>query len=116
MGRSADMRIERPPEMRKLSRRALLTSLAALLPAAALRPCRAAPPSWPSGTDRDGVAPCGVEDALDPHLPIVDAHHHLWRLTNAELLRLEHIDSPFDHALATVYRNNARYLLDEYLR
>ena len=56
-----------------------------------------------------------IEPIIEPGLPIVDAHHHLWLMRPADLAQLQRMDSAFDHALMPVYRRNARYLLDEYL-
>jgi L-fuconolactonase len=49
------------------------------------------------------------EAILDPDLPIVDPHHHLWDRSMAALAAPVH---PFDH----VVRKNARYLLDELMK
>lgn len=55
------------------------------------------------------------EPILDPQLPIVDAHHHLWFMRQTDFDAIRKMDSPFDHALEQVYQRNARYLLDEFL-
>jgi L-fuconolactonase len=68
----------------------------------------------PDCTAHPAAAPS--EPILEPNLPIVDAHHHLWFLTESVLANLNEIDSPFDHALAQVYRDKAHYLLEEFLR
>jgi predicted TIM-barrel fold metal-dependent hydrolase len=65
-----------------------------------------------SGDMAGGEAP---EAIIEPELPIIDAHHHLWFLSKASLDQMQAMDSPFDHALASVYREHARYLLDEFL-
>jgi L-fuconolactonase len=52
-----------------------------------------------------------VEPIIDPELPIVDPHHHLWFMPAAAFRAMEKFDSP----IVDVMRNNARYLLDEFL-
>lgn len=51
-----------------------------------------------------------MEDVLDPDLPIVDPHHHLWD-RRALLPHLPPISHPFEHVL----RRTPRYLFDELL-
>lgn len=55
------------------------------------------------------------EPIIEPDLPIVDAHHHLWFMPEAALAAMEAQDSITARALAPVYREHARYLLDEFL-
>src|SRR5271155_4732470 len=52
-----------------------------------------------------------TEEALEPELPIIDPHHHLWELPAAVLARLP----PPQHAFEKVFRRSTRYLLDELL-
>lgn len=56
-----------------------------------------------------------IEPILEPDLPIVDAHHHLWFLPEAALVATDCHSSPALRALAPVFRQRARYLFDEYL-
>lgn len=56
-----------------------------------------------------------VETVIDPALPIVDAHHHLWLLPEATLAAMESQNSVVAQALAPTCRRRARYLLDEFL-
>ncbi len=51
------------------------------------------------------------EAILEPDLPIVDPHHHLWDRPPS-LLRLM---PPGEHGFMEIIRNVPRYLLDEYL-
>lgn len=55
------------------------------------------------------------EPIIDLQLPILDAHHHLWFQSQAELAALEAQDSIIARSLAPTYRRYARYLLDEFL-
>jgi predicted TIM-barrel fold metal-dependent hydrolase len=55
------------------------------------------------------------EAILEPDLPIVDAHHHLWLRPEAMLQAVEQDGSITASTLAPVFRRHARYLLDEYL-
>ena len=59
--------------------------------------------------------PKSGEPIIDPDLPIVDAHHHLWFLTEAYLARMETQDDVMTPGWVAVYRRHARYLLDEFL-
>ena len=52
------------------------------------------------------------EPILEPDLPIVDPHHHLWDRTAAAATPIPLPDHPF----SKIIRNNARYLLDELLK
>jgi L-fuconolactonase len=54
-----------------------------------------------------------AEPILEPELPIVDAHHHLWFLPEAALAAMEAQESIAARALAPTYRRHARYLFDE---
>jgi predicted TIM-barrel fold metal-dependent hydrolase len=51
------------------------------------------------------------EPILEPDLPIVDPHHHLWDRTPAMVAAMSLPDHPFSR----IIQNNARYLLDEFL-
>ena len=57
------------------------------------------------------------EPIIEPNLPIVDPHHHLWLLT--EPFFPAYFNPPQDddilRALLPVHRTRARYLLDEFL-
>jgi len=53
-----------------------------------------------------------AEPILEPDLPIVDPHHHLWDRTPAAAVPIPLPDHPFSR----VIRNNSRYLLDEFLK
>ena len=50
------------------------------------------------------------EDILEPALPIVDPHHHLWDWRS----RLPHMPPP-THRFEAILRQSPRYLLDELL-
>src|SRR5579862_8384370 len=55
------------------------------------------------------------EPILEPDLPIIDPHHHLWLLPQSALAAMERDSSIAVRGLAPASRNNARYLLDELL-
>jgi L-fuconolactonase len=55
------------------------------------------------------------EAILDPDLPIVDAHHHLWFFPETAIATMEKLDSLVARLSVPTYRRNARYLLDEYM-
>jgi L-fuconolactonase len=54
-----------------------------------------------------------LEPVIDPDVPVVDAHHHLWYLPETTLEALEAQDSLSARALAPTFRRHARYLFDE---
>lgn len=56
-----------------------------------------------------------TETILEPELPIVDAHHHLWFLSERALAAMEAQDSISAQALAPTFRRQARYLFDEFM-
>jgi predicted TIM-barrel fold metal-dependent hydrolase len=56
-----------------------------------------------------------AEAIIDPELPIVDPHHHLWFYPHALLDRLAREDNLTARALLPAFRGNARYLFDEFL-
>ncbi|HEY0299738.1 MAG TPA: hypothetical protein VGC36_00270, partial [Rhizomicrobium sp.] len=51
------------------------------------------------------------EQILEPDLPIVDPHHHLWDRPTAVLQNLP----PSEHGFMDIIRSTPRYLLDELL-
>jgi L-fuconolactonase len=55
------------------------------------------------------------EPIIDPDLPIVDAHHHLWFLPETSLAAMEKQDSASARALVSNFRRHARYLFDEFM-
>jgi predicted TIM-barrel fold metal-dependent hydrolase len=55
-----------------------------------------------------------IEPIIEPDLPIVDAHHHLW-FRSAEALAAGEGDSLLSKALAPTMRKYARYLFDDFL-
>jgi predicted TIM-barrel fold metal-dependent hydrolase len=55
------------------------------------------------------------EPILDPELPIVDAHHHLWFFNEQTLSLIESLDHIEAKALAPLLRERPRYLFDEFL-
>ncbi|MFZ0006944.1 MAG: hypothetical protein WAK94_01750, partial [Steroidobacteraceae bacterium] len=59
--------------------------------------------------------PKSGEPIIDPDLPIVDAHHHLWFLTEGYFARMQAEDDVMIRGWVAVYRKHARYLLDEFL-
>jgi predicted TIM-barrel fold metal-dependent hydrolase len=59
--------------------------------------------------------PSAAEPILEPGLPIVDPHHHLWLRPEAMLAAIELDPSITASTLAPVFRRHARYLLDDYL-
>jgi L-fuconolactonase len=56
-----------------------------------------------------------IEPILDPDLPIVDSHHHLWFMPESTLAAMEARNSISARSLAPVFRRRARYLFDEYM-
>jgi predicted TIM-barrel fold metal-dependent hydrolase len=59
--------------------------------------------------------PNSGEPIIDPKLPIIDAHHHLWFLSEAYFARMEAQRGTMTEGWVAVYRRHARYLLDEFL-
>jgi predicted TIM-barrel fold metal-dependent hydrolase len=53
-----------------------------------------------------------AEQILEPDLPIVDPHHHLWDRPTAILQNLP----PSEHGFMDIIRNTPRYLFDELLK
>jgi L-fuconolactonase len=56
-----------------------------------------------------------TEAIIEPDLPIVDAHHHLWFRSAAELATIDTAQDLMVQTLAPTFRRHARYLLDEFL-
>ena len=56
-----------------------------------------------------------TEPIFELLLPIVDAHHHLWVLPEADLAALETQQSLFARAITPVFRRHSRYLFDEFM-
>src|SRR5690349_7026197 len=57
-----------------------------------------------------------LEPIIEPELPIIDAHHHLWFMPETLLEEARALDDPAsEHRLFPVFRSQARYLLDELL-
>lgn len=56
-----------------------------------------------------------VEPIIEPDLPIVDSHHHMWFRPETALAHVEAEENFTARMLAPVFRRNARYLFDEYL-
>lgn len=54
-----------------------------------------------------------VESIIEPDLPIVDAHHHLWVLTEDRLAGLEARNAVAARAFIPARRSQTRYLFDE---
>jgi L-fuconolactonase len=55
------------------------------------------------------------EEAIEPQIPIVDPHHHLWVLTQERLEEIERGGSVFARGLAPIFRARARYAIEELL-
>ena len=56
-----------------------------------------------------------TEEIIEPALPIVDPHHHLWFRPGSVLAALERQDNLTVRALLPTFRRHARYLFDELL-
>src|SRR6266705_1961375 len=56
-----------------------------------------------------------AEPIVEPDLPIVDAHHHLYLMPETVLAEMEIHDSICARALAPLLRRHARYLFDEFM-
>jgi predicted TIM-barrel fold metal-dependent hydrolase len=56
----------------------------------------------------------GIEPIIEPELPIVDAHHHLWIRSEAALAAIENDAGVTAQALAPTFRRHARYLVHEF--
>ena len=60
-------------------------------------------------------SPSAIEPVIEPALPIVDPHHHLWFRPEALLAALEQEESLMARMLLPTFRRHARYLFDEFL-
>jgi L-fuconolactonase len=56
-----------------------------------------------------------TEDIIDPDLPIIDPHHHLWFRPQPFLDVLEQQQQLMVRTLLPTFRRHARYLFDEFL-
>jgi L-fuconolactonase len=56
------------------------------------------------------------EPVIEPELPIVDAHHHLWLFPPAMLKAMDEQTSISARALLPTLHRRARYLFDEYMQ
>ena len=56
-----------------------------------------------------------MEPIIEPDLPIVDAHHHLWFRPESFLAHLEREENLMAQTLLPTFRRHARYLFDEFL-
>jgi predicted TIM-barrel fold metal-dependent hydrolase len=59
--------------------------------------------------------PGAVEEILEPDLPIIDTHHHLWMLPEATLAAYGKADSIGMRQMFPIYSRTARYLLDDFM-
>ena len=55
------------------------------------------------------------ENIIEPTLPIIDAHHHLWFLPEPSLHAMEASPTLAVRMMAPTFRKHARYLFDEFL-
>jgi L-fuconolactonase len=58
--------------------------------------------------------PVLIEPIVEPDLPIVDSHHHLWIRAEATLAAIEGDAGIMPQLLAPTFRRHARYLIDEF--
>jgi len=56
-----------------------------------------------------------TEEIIEPELPIVDPHHHLWFHPDPVLAALERQESLTVRSLLPAFRRHPRYLFDEFL-
>ncbi len=56
-----------------------------------------------------------TEPIIEPDIPIVDPHHHLWFVPESVIAARTANDSLLSRALAPMYRRHARYLFDDFL-
>jgi predicted TIM-barrel fold metal-dependent hydrolase len=61
------------------------------------------------------TATAPAEQIIEPELPIIDAHHHLWFHSDAFLAGMETVESGMVRKLAPIFRRGRRYLSDEFL-
>jgi predicted TIM-barrel fold metal-dependent hydrolase len=57
-----------------------------------------------------------AEPIIEPTLPIVDAHHHMWLQSEAALAALDAQDTIISRSIGPTYRKYARYLLEPKFR
>jgi predicted TIM-barrel fold metal-dependent hydrolase len=55
------------------------------------------------------------EEVIEPDLPIVDSHHHLWFLPDGALSTMETARSIVSRELAPVFRQHSRYLFEDFM-
>ena len=60
-------------------------------------------------------SPSPIEPIIEPDLPIIDPHHHLWFRPEAFLAALEREENLMARTLLPTFRRHARYLFDEFL-
>ena len=60
-----------------------------------------------------GASP--IEPIVEPDLPIVDPHHHLWFRPASDLAALDQEEGLMARTLRPTLRRHARYLFDEFL-
>src|SRR5262249_55037927 len=69
-----------------------------------------------SARERNDLTALGdLEPIIEPDLPIVDAHHHLWYVSEAAIDAMERDETISARGLAPMYRSSARYLFDEFM-
>lgn len=56
-----------------------------------------------------------MEEIIEPSLPIIDPHHHLWYVPPAQLDAMELSGDPCLDALGSIYQRYPRYLFGEFL-
>ncbi|TAL03597.1 MAG: amidohydrolase [Rhodospirillaceae bacterium] len=54
-----------------------------------------------------------VETIIEPDLPIIDPHHHLWFLPEASVRAIGSQDNALSRAMTSVLRHHAHYMFDE---
>src|SRR5262245_44557 len=97
-------------------RRTFLKSTVGATVAAALDGCSTNRCLPTSRTRAEIVRPEIVnEPIVDPELPIIDAHHHLWLRESSLIQVLRKANDAFARGLVPVIRDRGRYLLEEFL-
>jgi L-fuconolactonase len=56
-----------------------------------------------------------LENPIDPDLPIVDPHHHLWYIPPAHLAAMQLDATPALQALGGIFSKRPRYLFDDFV-
>jgi predicted TIM-barrel fold metal-dependent hydrolase len=56
-----------------------------------------------------------LEPILDPDLPIIDPHHHLWLIPERAATQLRDAGNLTAIAISEIYRKHPRYLFDDFL-